>query len=51
MKQYRCPHCNGRLFDFVQSENRIVLEMHNCQLIIKCWKCHENIVIKYDDLV
>ncbi len=51
MKKYRCPFCNGRLFDFVKFDNHFSLAMHNCQLVIKCWKCHTNVVIKYSDLV
>lgn len=51
MKKFRCPYCNGRLFDFIRFKDEIGLAMHDCQLIIKCWKCHANVTITYDDLV
>lgn len=50
LRQYRCPLCNGRLFDYIKSKRDIMLKNHDCQLIIKCWKCRANIKVNFDDL-
>ena len=48
-KEYRCPYCNGRLFDYIKHMNEVGI--NNCLIIIKCWKCHANVKISYVDLV
>lgn len=48
-KEYRCPYCKGRLFDFIKRSNGVGI--HPCLIIIKCWKCHANVKITYNDLV
>ena len=49
MKEFRCPYCNGRLFDFLRHSNEI--DSSEFLIIIKCWKCHANVKIIYHDLV
>lgn len=49
MKEFRCPYCNGRLFDFLRHSNEI--DSSEFLIIIKCWKCHANVKIIYNDLV
>ena len=51
IRKYHCPYCNGRLFDFIPLKKDVFLTTHDCRLIIKCWKCRQNIVIKYEHLI
>lgn len=49
--QIRCPLCNGRLFDIVTGEASAQQHPISCVVMIKCWKCHQEIEIINFDLV
>lgn len=50
-KQIRCPLCGGRLFDILINENEANQRSATCVVVIKCWKCRQEIKIIYSDLV
>ena len=44
--QIRCPECNGRLFDVIAEKNSLSFIDKKHKLMIKCWKCHNTILLK-----
>ena len=48
---FRCPYCNGRLFDVVCYPPKKLENNSNYAIMIKCWKCRRIIKIIGKNLV